>query len=466
MTLTTEQLDKLTRGDLLELLKQLLPLVGEFERPRQRVEELETENGWLKNRSTNLRNSSQPLLRDQKVNCPRKEKRKKHGPPFGHPKYSRPLVERIDRVIIAGVRQCQHCQATLKEIKPDGIRRRQITELLRSLSLVIETQQHKPVCPHCQMINYSVLPQGLEAGRYFGLNLEAAVIYYKHPQHLSYEWTVETMRDFHGVNLSEGAVAQILKHAGQKAGPVAQKIKQQVIIGPVIKSDETIARVECRNWRQWVFISEDGIYHTFVLTRSAAEIAAMIGQLCPDAWVSDYFGAQLKAPARVFQLCLAHQLRDLQRMLDADPLEKWARELQKLFRTAVHLHNRFMNEQDEITLRGFQGRLTQIDNRLDSLLGETVRSETARELLNRFTTHRDKLLNFSRYPEIPPTNNKSEQTLHGNVVHRKATNGFRSKWGSQSLRQPSNCHCDYQAQRQNGLPGACRFDGSACSPTP
>ena len=43
MTLATEQLDKLTREELLELLKQLLPLVAEVERLRRRVEELEAE---------------------------------------------------------------------------------------------------------------------------------------------------------------------------------------------------------------------------------------------------------------------------------------------------------------------------------------------------------------------------------------------------------------------------------------
>jgi transposase len=431
-TLTTEQLDQLTREELLELLKQLLPLAAEVERLRQRVEELEAENERLKNRSTNSRNSSQPPSRDQKVNQPPKKKRKKHGPPFGHRKYSRPLVEKPDRVIVAEVEQCQHCHACLKEVSPDEIRRRQITELPRSLPLVIETQQHKSVCPYCQMINYGALPQGLEAERYFGPNLEATVIYYKQPQHLSYERIVETMRDLHGVYLSEGAVAQILERAGQKAEPVAEKIKQQVITGQVIKSDETSARVEGRNWWQWVFISDAGVYHTIVPTRGASEIATVMGNLCVEAWVCDCFGSQLKAPAKVFQLCLAHQLRDLQRVLDADPQEEWAREMQKLFRSAIHLRNRFVDRQDGMTLRGFQGRVTQIENCLDSLLGERVRSEAARKLLNRFTTHRDKLLSFLRYPAIPPTNNESEQALRGSVVHRKVTNGFRSKWGAKA----------------------------------
>jgi regulator of replication initiation timing len=73
----------------LGLLKQLLPLVAEIGRLRQRVEELEAENERLKSPSANSRNSSQPPSRDQKVNQPPKKKRKRHGSPFGHPKYSR-----------------------------------------------------------------------------------------------------------------------------------------------------------------------------------------------------------------------------------------------------------------------------------------------------------------------------------------------------------------------------------------
>jgi transposase len=432
MTLTTAQLDKLTREDLLELLKQLLPLVAEVERLRQRVEELEAEIERLKNRSTNSRNSSQPPSRDQKVNLPPKKKRKKHGPPFGHQKFSRPLVDNPDRVIQLPVTECEHCLADLTGVAPEDFERRQITELPAANPIVIETRQHRTTCPHCLTLNRAILPEGLEAERCFGPNLEATVVFYKQTQHLSYERIVETMRDLHGVNLSEGAVAQILERAGQKAAPAAETIKEQIIKDQVIKSDETSARIEGRNWWHWVFIGDSGVYHTIVPTRSASEIATVMGQLCVEAWVCDCYGAQLKAPARVFQLCLAHQLRDLQRALDANPRERWASAMQKLFRSAIHLRNRFNDKRSAMTLRGFQRLVTRIENQLDQLLEKAVRSEAARKLCNRFTTHRDKLLTFLHYPEVPPTNNESERALRGSVVHRKVTNGFRSEWGAKA----------------------------------
>jgi transposase len=421
-----EQLDLLSHSQLLALVKQLLTVV---EQQQQRIAALEAELEQLRQPPPNSTNSSQPPSRDQKTNRPQK-KRRQHGPPFGHAKYSRPLVDKPDQVITAPLLQCRQCQADLSGLAPDRIRRRQITELPPVKPAVIETRQHCLTCPHCLTPNQGSLPAGLEAERYFGPYLEATVVFYKQTQHLSCERIVHTMRDLHGVALSEGAVCSILERAGRQAAPVAAAIKGQVITAEVIRSDETSARVQARNWWQWVFISEQGVYHTIVPTRSAAEIAAVMGELAVKIWVSDCFGSQLKAPAEIFQLCLAHQLRDLQRVLDANPEECWARACQKLFRGAIHLRNRCLS--GELTLKGYLRRVAQIEHELDRLLAKKLGNESARKLQNRFSTHRDKLLVFLYYPEVPPTNNESEQALRGSVVHRKVTNGFRSQWGAQA----------------------------------
>jgi transposase len=420
-----EQLEQLSRDELLALVKSLIIVI---ERQQRQIAELEAEIAKLRQPPAHSSNSSQPPSRDQKVNSPSNKKRKKHGPPFGHPKYSRPLVQNPDRVIAAPVAKCEHCHADLKGLDPDAVIRRQITELPVAKAIVIETQQHKATCPHCQRVNYGALAVGLEAERHFGPNLEATVVFYKQTQHLSYERIVETMRDLHGVQLSEGAVAAILERAGEKAQPVAEHIKGQVITGKVVKSDETSARVKATNWWQWVFISDAGVYHTIVPTRGAVAIRTVMGRVCVEAWVCDCFGSQLTAPAKVFQLCLAHQLRDLQRVIDAYSQEQWAIAMQTLFRDAIHLRNRF----EEMTRMGFERRVTQVENQLDQLLEEPVLSNAARKLQNRYETHRDKLLTFLHDPEVPPTNNESEQALRGSVIHRKVTNGFRSEWGAKA----------------------------------
>jgi len=104
--------------------------------------------------------------------------------------------------------------------------------------------------------------------------------------------------------------------------------------------------------------------------------------------------------------------------------------VKKLFRGAIHLRNRFLS--GEMSLPGLLRRVSQIENQLDRLLEEDLSNEAAGKLQSRFRTHRAKLLVFLSYPEVPPTNNESEQALRGSVVHRKVTNGFRSEWGAKA----------------------------------
>ncbi len=114
-------------------------------------------------------------------------------------KFSRPLVDNPDRVIQVPITECEQRLADLSGVAPEDFESRQITELPASKPIVIETRQHHTICPHCLMLNRGLLPEGLEASRCFGPNLEATVIFYKQAQQLSIERIVETMRDLHGV---------------------------------------------------------------------------------------------------------------------------------------------------------------------------------------------------------------------------------------------------------------------------
>ena len=300
--------------------------------------------------------------------------KKKHGPPFGHQRSVRELLDHPDQTLSLKVEQCAQCHHDLNGVAPEKIIRRQVTELPEFNPLVIETQQHEVVCPHCQSLNRASLPEGLEAERYFGPRLEATVVFLKHQQHLSYERIVVTLRELFGLELSEGGVASIIARAGERAAVAAAEIKQQVIASPVIMSDETSARVKGQNFWHWVFIGASAVYHQIVPRRNAAVIAEVMGESRPEVWVSDCFGAQLKAPAQVFQLCLAHQLRDLERLLDEPCGSVWAAEMQKLFREAIHLHHRFDRPEPQLTLAGFMRRVCEIENDLDALLNRRLTS--------------------------------------------------------------------------------------------
>jgi transposase len=424
MTLPSmDQLDELSRADLLALVKELIAA----------VQRLEAENRQLQAKATKRppspptsRNSSQPPSRDTKSNLPAARKRKKLGPPFGHQRNTRPWVDQPDQIIEAAVEWCQHCQADLRTVEPRAVVRHQLTELPRVTPVVIETRQHEVVCPDCQRVTRGELPEGLEAGRSFGPRLAATVVYLKHEQHLSYERVTQLCHDLFGVVVSEGGASVILQRAGEAAQPVAATIGVQVARSAIIGSDETGARVAGRTWWQWVFRSAVGVYFLIRASRGAQVIAEVMGEQWAECWVSDCLSAQLKAPAQRRPLCLAHQLRDLQRLLDHQPRLQWAVALQALFREAIHLGKR----RAELSAQGYARRVREVERRLEGLLRQRVRSPEARRLRARYRLHREHLVVFLHCPGVPPDNNACERVLRPSVIHRKVTNGFRSEWGA------------------------------------
>jgi len=372
------------------------------------------------------RNSSQPPSRDVKRNLPADRKRKKLGPPFGHARKTRPLVEQPDRIIEATVEWCQHCQADLRGVEPRAVVRHQLTELPPVTPLVLETRQHEVVCPDCQRITRGELPEGLEAGRSFGPRLAATVVYLKHEQHLSYERVTQLCHDLFGVAVSEGGASAILQRAGEAVQPAAAAIGAQVAQSAVIGSDETSARVAGRTWWQWVFRSVVGVYFLIRASRGAKVIAEVMGEQRAECWVCDCYSAQLTAPAQRRQLCLAHQLRDLHRLLEQRPQLQGAVALQALFREAIHLWKR----RAELRPQGYARRVSALERRLDGLLQRRVRGTQARRLWKRYRLHREHLFVFLHCPGVPPDNNACEHALRPSVIHRKVTNGFRSEWGA------------------------------------
>src|SRR4029453_10490297 len=135
---------------------------------------------------------------------------------------------------------------------------------------------------------------------------------------------------------------------------------------------------------QWVFRSEAGACHLMGPSWSTEGIAEFLGGARAECWGCDCYGAQLKAPGERFQLYLAHQWRDLERLIEQRPPLQWAGEMQELFREAVHLWKRVY----DLTLDGCLRRVWELEGRLDRLLERRVEGSAARRLWERYLKHR------------------------------------------------------------------------------
>jgi len=375
---------------------------------------------------TSSSNSSQPPSRDQKRNKPADRPKRKHGPPTGHVKYERRFVAEPDQIVPLRVTDCPVCHTDLKTAPAVLVDVTQITEIPEPKAQVIEVRQYAVTCPGCSQSHVAEPPVGLELNRSFGARLETTVVYYRQEQHMSYERTQATMLNLHRVEISQGGIDQVMQRAGQAALTEVEPIQAAVRQSGVVNSDETGARVNGRTWWHWVFCTMTAVLHVVQPSRAAQVIREVMGEVEVAVWGSDCLPAQLKAKAKRHQLCLAHQLRNLQAVVDRYPALWWAKAMQTLFRAAIHLHH----QRAELPPEQFQNRVARLEQLCEWLLKRQLSQPEALKLQRRYLKHRHSLFVFLYRTDVPPTNNVSERALRPSVVHRKVTGGFRSEWGA------------------------------------
>jgi transposase len=416
--MTRDDLARMSRDELIELV---LEKQAEVEALRLKMEK-------NKKPPTNSSNSSQPPSKDQKSNRVKDKRKGRHGPPMGHVKYERKLVAEPDHIVEVKPQVCEHCQTDLSQEVGQLKDVNQIAELPEAQAEVIEVRQYESICPGCGKKQVGEPPEGLEMERSFGARLEATVVYYRQEQHMSYVRTKAALKDLHGLKISEGGIDKVMQRGGKSALERMPFIQAEIQGSDVLHCDETRSRVDEQNWWQWVFSSAKAVLHVARFDRSVDVIKEVMAGHEADVWVSDCYKVQMKSPSRAHQLCMAHQLRNLQAVVDQYPSAFWPKAMQALFRAAVHLHN----QRNTLSPPAFQAQIQRLERICDRLLQRPGKSPDEKRLLKRYTNYRDCLFVFLHRTDVSPTNNVSERYLRPSVIHRKVIGCFRSGWGAEA----------------------------------
>ncbi len=429
-----EELERLRKAELIDLI---LGQAQQLAQHQTALQTLHTEYEALKMkfehnqkppRPPSSKSSSQPPSRDPKGNRPKDRHRHRHGPPRGHPAHIRQMVAQPDRIVELRPQDCQHCHADLRHQPAHLVRVNQLTELPPAQAEVSEVRQYCATCPDCAHPEIAQPPAGLEMERSFGARLEATVVYLRQAQHLSYARTQSLLAGVHGMTISLGGLDDIMQRARQRALGKVTPMEGLIRQGPVVYSDEPPCRVAGDTWWEWVFCTAQAVLHVIRFNRSVDVIRAVMQEAQVEVWVRDCLPAQLMAPARLRQLCLAHQIRNLQAVIDRAPPAIWATTLQSLFRYAIHLHH----QRPQLSKAAFQSKGEWLEQHLEVLLTQPLTEKAARKLYQRYRHYHHNLLLFLHRTGVEPTNNRSERALRPSVIHRKVLNGFRSGWGAQA----------------------------------
>jgi transposase len=404
------------------LIATLLARIDELSR---RLAALEKENAALRERlklpPKTPDNSSLPPSQGHKASgeAPSKPKGKPHT--GSH----RVLHPEPTRILDVRAEHCPHCAADVSAVIQTTTERYDRIELPEIKPDVTRVVLHSGICPCCERRFKAAPPAGLEPGSPFGPNLRAFAIYLRFSHAVSFERLSRLMSDLLGVEISEGALVNILDASRSAFVRQASLIRARLLASSILESDETSVRVGKQTWWTWVFHHADDCCFVIRPSRGKDVVAEFLGEVRPDFWVSDRLAAQMGWASRDNQVCLAHLIREAQYAIDAGDTT-FAAGLRKLLKRACAIGSRRATLADA-TLRAYA---YQLDAKLDALLRITPADTAGRKLQNVIRGCRRHLFVFLANRAIPPTNNGSEQALRPCVIFRKVTNCFRSEWGA------------------------------------
>src|SRR3954466_12604923 len=366
-------------------------------------------------------NSSTPPSRGQKANGDGKARAKSKAHAGAH----RPLHPNPTRRRDVLAEQCPHCHADVMGVAQGAVQAYDRIEIPEITPEATRVTLHGGVCPCCAQRSKPSPRAGLEPGSPFGPNLRAFVLYLRFGQAIPFERLARLMRDLFGLEISEGALANLLQDSAPAFAAQTSLIKQGLVSGTVLASDETSVRVGKKTFWTWVFHHADSACFLIRPSRGKAVVYEFLGQARPAVWMSDRPGAPRGWASRDHQVCLAHLLRDVQYAIDAGDAA-FAPGMKHLLQRAVRIGHRRPALADA-TLAAYHGRLQRALDELLKIVPDNKPGLKLQRIIKRF---RQNLFVFLTDRAVSPTNNGSEQALRPCVIFRKITNGFRSRWGA------------------------------------
>lgn len=369
--------------------------------------------------------SSLPPSQDHKANRP--DTAKRPGPrrgSLGRKGGGRALAQDPDQFVIAKAAACVHCRGRLSDDDQRLHARYDKIYLPPVRPVVTRVTRYVGHCRCCGGTTLAPVPEGLEPGTPFSLSILGLALYLRFVHAISYRRLTRLFLHLFALSISEGALDALFQRAKPLIDDEVAAILTRLRQARLICSDETTVRVQGQTQWNWVFQNAEVVIHVIRPSRGRAVVTEILDGHRPAFWVSDLYSAQ-RGHAEVWQVCLAHQLRDLLYAIEAGDAVFAPRMKALLLRAVVLARRRFTLK--ESTRLAYRRRL---ERDLTALLALHPTNRHGQRLRKRYLTIRNSLFTFLEHPEVPPDNNSSEREQRFLATYRKVTGGFRSAWGA------------------------------------
>ena len=93
------------------------------------------------------------------------------------------------------------------------------------------------------------------------MSIQSLLTTFRFQHAISYQRLSAVMNDVFHVTISEGAISNGFKNVLLKLKPRVTEITDAIRDGSGVMSDETSARVNAKNWWEWVFLTTRACLH-------------------------------------------------------------------------------------------------------------------------------------------------------------------------------------------------------------
>jgi len=415
-------------------------------------DELQVENTAIKIERDQFKAQFQALHRKQFKSgkakqskpAPENEKKKKRGPPEGHPPWTRSIPDHIDKVVtVPAPTICPHCEG--HDLSPSSEKVEQIQEdiIIQPRTFVTCFKHDTAFCPSCRRPVWSTAPGELRNCS-IGPTAKAAAVWLHHDLNMPFREVKRLLCTFFGMNFVPASALNFTLSAAGKSQPLYEDLREKIRASGLLYLDETSWRLD--GFSAWLWYAGNSNLDFFHIdrSRSADVIADILGDEFGGDIVSDDYAAYNILLARWRQTCLAHIIRSAKEIAAEIGLIKDSKDYAQDIRFASIIAEFFsdvcaLDKQrrlGKLSRKKARSMVPSLRKRLKNICGCVLSHPKTINLCDKLLSAKrlaKKLFTFLTRPGMSPTNNHAERALRKPVIARKISFGSRSDSGAHAF---------------------------------
>lgn len=419
--------------------KEIQSLEHELENAKAELEVLRAENRRLHQRQF------KPNRRPAEPEPPQPEaEKKKRGPPFGHPPWSRRPPDHIDRTVhVPAPSVCPHCNASALLPSSEQHTCCQEDIVLQPRTLVTEFIHDTAFCPQCRRPVFTTAPGELRHSL-IGPVTKATAVFLRHTVKLSYRDIRRIFRTVFDMPFVPATAMTFDRQVAHLGRVLHEDLRAKIRASTIAHGDETHWRIDGQGAQLWYAGNPDLAFYLVDPSRGGDVALSIFGRNWPGHLVADSYAGYNSVNPASRQACLAHlstkakeitqEILLLPKRLQAPASLSFCARLRVFIAECCQLGQ--ARNSGLISFSTARARKPELQRALDAICRSRLSHPHAENLRQRLIDpERDatRLFTFLDVNGMEPTNNHAEQSLRLPVIFRKICFGNRSTLGAQTL---------------------------------